>query len=71
MCLIAKPEIFLSIRRIEKLEFGEKEEKDYMGSIAALFMYLMIIGFIAVVAYFVIKKAIEDALKEYHNENNK
>ena len=27
-----------------------------MGSIAALFMYLMIIGFIAVVAYFVIKK---------------
>ena len=41
-----------------------------MGSIAALFMYLMIIGFIAVVAYFVIKKAIKDALKEYHNENN-
>ena len=36
-----------------------------MGSIAALFMYLMIIGFIAVVAYFVIKKAIKDALKEY------
>ncbi len=42
-----------------------------MGSIAALFMYLMIIGFIAVVAYFVIKKAIKDALKEYNNENNK
>lgn len=29
-----------------------------MGSIAALFMYLMIIGFIAVVAYFVIKKSL-------------
>ena len=34
-----------------------------MGSIAALFMYLMIIGFIAVVAYFVIKKAIKDILQ--------
>ena len=45
------------------MEFGEKEEKDYMGSIAALFMYLMIIGFIAVVAYFVIKKAIKDILQ--------
>lgn len=56
---------------VRKLEFDENEEKDYMGSIAALFMYLMIIGFIAVVAYFVIKKAIKDALKEYHNENNK
>ena len=56
---------------VRKPEFNEKEEKDYMGSIAALFMYLMIIGFIAVVAYFVIKKAIKDALKEYHNENNK
>ena len=54
-----------------EFEFDEKEEKDYMGSIAALFMYLMIIGFIAVVAYFVIKKAIKDALKEYNNENNK
>ena len=55
---------------VRKLEFDEKEEKDYMGSLAALFMYLMIIGFITVVAYFVIKKAIKDALKEYHNENN-
>ena len=61
----------LQCRQTDKLEFDEKEEKDYMGSIAALFMYLMIIGFIAVVAYFVIKKAIKDALKEYHNENNK
>ena len=56
---------------VRKLEFDEKEEKDYMGSIAALFMYLMIIGFIAVVTYIIIKKAIKDALKEYHNENNK
>ena len=56
---------------VRKLEFDEKGEKDYMGSIAVLFMYLMIIGFIAVVTYFVIKKAIIDALKEYHNENNK
>ena len=59
------------ISHVRKLEFDEKEEKDYMGSIAVLFMYLMIIGFIAVVTYFVIKKAIIDALKEYHNENNK
>lgn len=56
---------------MKKWNLAKKEEKDYMGSIAALFMYLMIIGFIAVVAYFVIKKAIKDALKEYHNENNK
>ena len=42
-----------------------------MDAIIELLMYLMIIGFIAVVAYFVIKKAIKDALKEYHNENNK
>ena len=42
-----------------------------MGSIVALFMYLMRIGFIAIVAYLVIKKAIKDALKEYNNENNK
>lgn len=42
-----------------------------MGSVALLFMYLIIVGFIGVVAYFVIKKAIKDALKEYNNENNK
>ena len=42
-----------------------------MGSIVALFMYLMIIGFMALVAYLVIKKAIKYALKEYNNENNK
>ena len=48
-----------------------RKGEDYMGGLAVLFMYLMIIGFIAVVAYFVIKKAIKDALKEYHNENNK
>ncbi len=42
-----------------------------MGSISALLVYLLRIGLIAVVAYFVIKKAIKDALKEHHNENNK
>ena len=39
-----------------------------MGSLAILFMYLMIIGIISIIAYFVIKKAIKDALKEYNNE---
>lgn len=39
-----------------------------MGAIAMLFMYAIIIGVIAVVAYFVIKKAVKDALKEYNNE---
>ena len=42
-----------------------------MGSISALFVYLLRIGFIAIVAYFVIKKAIKDALKELHNEDSK
>jgi hypothetical protein len=53
----------LLYNHFDKLEFGEKEEKDYMGSIAALFMYLMIIGFIAVVAYFVIKKSNQRCFK--------
>jgi len=48
-----------------------RKGEDYMGGLAVLFMYVMIIGFISVVAYFVIKKAIKDALKEYNNENNK
>ena len=39
-----------------------------MGAIANLFMYAIIIGVIAVVAYFVIKKAVKDALKEYNDE---
>ena len=39
-----------------------------MGTIAILFMYAIIIGVIAFVAYFVIKKAVKDALKEYNNE---
>lgn len=42
-----------------------------MAGLIALFMYLIIIGFISVIAYFVIKKAVKDALKEYNNENNK
>ena len=39
-----------------------------MGTLAILFMYAIIIGVISVVAYFVIKKAVKDALKEYDNE---
>lgn len=39
-----------------------------MGAIATLFMYAIIIGVISVVSYFVIKKAVKDALKEYDNE---
>lgn len=39
-----------------------------MGAIATLFMYAIIIGVISVVAYFVIKIAVKDALKEYDNE---
>ena len=34
----------------------------------SLVMGLLIVGFIAYVAYFVIKKAVKDALKEYDNE---
>ena len=41
-----------------------------MGAIATLFMYAIIIGVVSVVAYFVIKIAIKDALKEYDNEKN-
>lgn len=41
-----------------------------MDAIIELLMYLMIIGFASIVAYFVIKKAINDALKEYNNEKN-
>lgn len=39
-----------------------------MGAIATLFMYVLIIGVISGIAYFVIKKAVKDALKEYNNE---
>lgn len=39
-----------------------------MGAIAILFMYAIIIGIISIIAYFVIKKAVKDALKEYNNE---
>ena len=39
-----------------------------MGAIATLFMYAIVIAVISVVAYFVIKKAVKDALKEYNNE---
>ena len=33
-----------------------------------LLMYAIVIGVISVVAYFVIKMAVKDALKEYNNE---
>ena len=39
-----------------------------MGAIATLFMYAIVIAVISVVAYFVIKMAVKDALKEYNNE---
>lgn len=42
-----------------------------MGSLAILFMYAIIIAIISVIAYFVIKKSIKDALTEYYRENNK
>ena len=41
-----------------------------MGAAVALFMYAGIIAVIFVVAYFVIKKAIKDALREHKNESN-
>ncbi len=39
-----------------------------MGAIATLFMYAIVIAVISVVAYFVIKMAVKNALKEYENE---
>ena len=39
-----------------------------MGAIATLFMYAIVIAVISVVAYFIIKIAVKDALKEYENE---
>lgn len=42
-----------------------------MGSLAILFMYAIVIGVISVILYFVIKKAIKDALKEYNNDKDK
>lgn len=41
-----------------------------MGFIALVLIYLLIIGIVSLVAYFVIKKAIKDALKEYSKEKN-
>lgn len=40
-----------------------------MGALAQLFMYAIIIGVISVVAYFVIKKAVKDAINESKREN--
>ena len=42
-----------------------------MGSLAIIFMYTIIISIISVIAYFVIKKSIKEALTEYYKENNK
>ncbi|MGM9877362.1 MAG: hypothetical protein ACI33S_01815 [Bacilli bacterium] len=39
-----------------------------MGSIAIILMYSFIIGVISIVLYFIIKKAIKDALKECKEE---
>lgn len=39
-----------------------------MGAIATLFMYAIIIAVVSVIAYFVIKMAVKNALKEYNNE---
>ena len=41
-----------------------------MGFIAPVLIYLLIIGIVSLVAYFVIKKAIKDALKEYSKGKN-
>ena len=45
-----------------------ESEGENMGAIATLFMYAIVIAVISVVAYFVIKMAVKDALKEYNNE---
>ncbi len=42
-----------------------------MQAIITLAMYAIVIGIISVVAYFVIKMAVKNALKEYNNEKNK
>ena len=42
-----------------------------MGTIASLVLYAIIIGVISVIAYFVIKMAVKNALKEYNNEKEK
>lgn len=39
-----------------------------MGTLATIIMYASIIGVISIVAYFVIKSAVKDALKEYEEE---
>ena len=36
--------------------------------VLVLFMRFIVVGVISVVAYFVIKKAVKDALKEYYDE---
>lgn len=42
-----------------------------MQAIITLAMYAIEIGIISVAAYFVIKMAVKNALKEYNNEKNK
>lgn len=39
-----------------------------MGAVAILFMYDIIIAVVSVIAYFIIKMAVKNALKEYNNE---
>lgn len=40
-----------------------------MGAIAALIMYAIEIGVILFALYWVIRKAVKDALKDYNKEN--
>ena len=42
-----------------------------MESLIMVFMYIVMILVISCIIYFVIKKAILDALKEYNNNSNK
>ena len=40
-----------------------------MGALVVLFLYAIVIGVISTVAYFVIKKAVKDAIKESKLDN--
>ena len=51
-----------------KLNFVELWREISMAALAVLSMYAIIIGVISLVAYFVIKKAIKDALREIDEE---
>lgn len=46
----------------------ENKEGLYMAGIMTLLLYAVIVGVIAVIAYYVIKKAIKDAVTELKEE---